>query len=275
MFFLNLGVKGLTWTSYCGYVGWMSVRLSVPCKQLKGSVKERNMHLFCCDFSSCSESTEIWHAYSFWVKKYRVFFFKKAEKYGPNCTKIHPTPLPLCPSPNIVGFQSLRTKTLHVCFTPLEGGSEEGGGLSRACLKPCFPTCGKKNRDIFWHKKSQHAKFHQIPENLKNRNEIGTHASLWRSPSISVAVNFHSVPGSRKCWTVRHIRCVGELGCFRVLVKLKWDKVLRNQILKSMHTPYLLSTPFLCLALPGCLPLPYSTCVLTTWWHRWIVQLCI
>ena len=108
----------------------------------------------------------------FVLKNAPVFFFK-AEKYGPNYTKIHP-PLPLCPSPNIVGFRLFGTKTLCmcVCFTPLEGGGGRGGqkggcGLSRVCLKPRFPACGKKHRDIFWHKKSQHAKFQRIPSNLK------------------------------------------------------------------------------------------------------------
>ena len=43
---------------------------------------------------------------------------------------------------------------------------------------------GKKNRDIGEHKKSRHAKFQWIPSNLKNSNEIGTYASLPRSPSI-------------------------------------------------------------------------------------------
>ena len=42
----------------------------------------------------------------------------------------------------------------------------------------------KKHKDIFWHKKSQHAKFQRILSNLKNRTEIGTYASVWRSPSI-------------------------------------------------------------------------------------------
>ena len=54
----------------------------------------------------------------------------------------------------------------------LEEGGRRGGGLSRACLKACFLACGKKHRDIFWRKKSQHAKFQRIPSNLKNRIKI-------------------------------------------------------------------------------------------------------
>ena len=52
-------------------------------------------------------------------------------------------------------------------------------------LEALFPRLWeKKNRDIGEHKKSRHAKFQWIPSNLKNSNEIGTYASLPRSPSI-------------------------------------------------------------------------------------------
>ena len=134
---------------------------------LKGSVEGIRWNLACWLFL-CPKM-------SLWF-----FCFKKPEKYRPKCTKI-PPPLPLYPSPDIVGFRSLRTKTLCMCVFYAIGG--EGGGLSRACLKPRFPTCGKKT-DIFWHKKSQHAKFQRIPSNLNNCNEIGTYASLPRSPSF-------------------------------------------------------------------------------------------
>ena len=65
-------------------------------------------------------------------------------------------------------------------FYAIEGGG--GGGVDfqeRVCSLVCL---WKKKQNIFWHKKSQHAKFQQIPSNLKNRNEIGTYASLWQSP---------------------------------------------------------------------------------------------
>ena len=44
--------------------------------------------------------------------------------------KSPPPPPPLCPSPNIVGFQSLRTKTLCTCVFYAIGGEAggEGGG---------------------------------------------------------------------------------------------------------------------------------------------------
>ena len=64
-------------------------------------------------------------------------------------------------------------------------GRRVGGGLSRARLKPRFPSCEKKNTGKSFDTKSQHAKFQQIPSNLKNHNEIGTYAPLQRSPSIA------------------------------------------------------------------------------------------
>ena len=128
------------------------------------------------------------------------FFFKKAEKYGPNYTKIHSTPPPPtppppspppCPSPNIAGFQSLRTKTLCMCvfYAIGGGGGQKGGegrrgGIFKSVFGASFSQLVKKNRDIFWHKKSQQAKFQRIPSNLNNRTEKGTYASVWWSPSI-------------------------------------------------------------------------------------------
>ena len=52
------------------------------------------MYLLCYDFSSCSESTEIWHANSFCKKKSSCCFFfsgrqKNMDKIAQNC------PLPL------------------------------------------------------------------------------------------------------------------------------------------------------------------------------------
>ena len=134
------------------------------------------MYLFRCDFSSCLESTQIWHAYSFCVKTFPcVFSFKKAEKYGPHYMKIDPPPPPTPPPPPVSVSKHCRIPIVWelkhcpcVCFTPLdraEGGG--GGGLSRACLKPRFPACEKKHGDIFWHKKSQHAKFQLEKSNRK------------------------------------------------------------------------------------------------------------
>ena len=103
-----------------------------------------------------------------------LFSFSRRQKILTKWCK-NPPPPPLCPSPNIVGFQ-LRTKTLCMCVFYTIG--EGGGGWTR------FPACGKRHRDIFWHKKSRHAKFQRTPSNLKNHNKTCTYASLPRSPSI-------------------------------------------------------------------------------------------
>ena len=149
----------------------------------------RSMYLFRSNFLSCLESTEIWHAYSFCVKRCPCFFFKKAENMDQIARKSTPPPLPLCLSPNIVGFRLLRTTTLCMCVFYAIGGGGGGGGRREVDLQErvwslIYPLVQKKQRDIFWHKKSRHAKFQQIPSNLKNRNKIGTYASFPQSPSI-------------------------------------------------------------------------------------------
>ena len=85
--------------------------------QLSGSVQAGHMWLFRSDFPSCSESAEIWHVYSFCVKKCPCFF-QECRKIW---TKLRQIPL-LCPSPNNVGFRSLRAKTLCMCLIYAIGG---------------------------------------------------------------------------------------------------------------------------------------------------------
>ena len=74
------------------------------------------------------------------------FFFQECRNIWTKLCQIqpHPPPLPLCPSPNKnVESRSLRAKTPCMCL--LRYWREiEGGELSRMCLKPCFPACGKK-----------------------------------------------------------------------------------------------------------------------------------
>ena len=90
-----------------------------------------------------------------------VFFFKNAEKYGQNCVKLTP-PLSSSKQHRISIPES--QNTVRVSFTLLDGGRGGGGGggvvrsaagdgLSRMCLKPCFPAGGKKNTDIFSQKR--------------------------------------------------------------------------------------------------------------------------
>ena len=62
--------------------------------KLKGSVQAGPMWLFRSDFPSCSESAEIWHADSFFVKKWPcIFFHKRRNKASNTFLKVHP-PLP-------------------------------------------------------------------------------------------------------------------------------------------------------------------------------------
>ena len=129
-------------------MSWWAHHLSPS--QIEG-LRVREAYLFHCDFSSC---------WFFCTKKCSFVFYSGRQKsMDKNCAKIPPPPPShLSLSPNNVGFRSLRTKTPCVCvltpFPPFEGGGGWGGGigvcgLSRSCLKPCFPACGKKHWDIF------------------------------------------------------------------------------------------------------------------------------
>ena len=75
---------------------------------------------------------------------------------------------------------------MHVCvLRHWRGWGQKGEWTFKSVFEASFPRLWKKeHRDIFWHKKSRHAKFQWIPRNLKNRNEIGTFTSLPRSHSI-------------------------------------------------------------------------------------------
>ena len=58
---------------------------------LKGSVKERHMYRFRCDFSSCLESTEIRHADSSYVKICPHTCFQKRRNKASNNESRNPT----------------------------------------------------------------------------------------------------------------------------------------------------------------------------------------
>ena len=87
---------------------WISQGLTL-CDQLSSSVQAGPKWLFRSDFPSCSESPEIWHVYSFCVKKCPCGFFfsrmqKHLDKFVSNSTPPPPPPRPLCPSPNNIEF---------------------------------------------------------------------------------------------------------------------------------------------------------------------------
>ena len=78
-----------------------------------------------------------------------VLFFKNAETSGRDCVKFNPPPpLSVSKQRRISIFEG--QNNVHVSFTLLEGdwggGGGGGGELSRMCLKPCFPACGKKTQ---------------------------------------------------------------------------------------------------------------------------------
>ena len=103
-------------------------------EQLKASVQHWRKFGFRHDFWSRSESAEIWHAYSSYVKKCFFFIFEQWEKSRQTCMKIY---LPL--SSNNVGFGTVNSFTV-----PNIGGRGGGGGLLCMCIKTFLPACGKK-----------------------------------------------------------------------------------------------------------------------------------
>ena len=110
----------------------------------------------------------------FCVKKF-PFFFQEGRKIW---TKLHKNPPPpLCPSPNIVGFQSWELKHWRacVCFTPLEGGA------FKSVFEALFPRLWKK-KGHFFTKSVGMPNFSRFRATWKI--EIGTYAPLPRSPSI-------------------------------------------------------------------------------------------
>ena len=155
----------------------------------------RRKYLFRCNFLSCSESTEIWHADSFCVKKCPCVFFSTSGETRLQTRSWKSTPLLPPPPPFSNGvkhthaqcFSSQWSKSYNVWrWTQGEGG---GGGFSCNLVHISLPSW-KKNTEIFQHKKNRHTKFQWIPSISKNRNEIGTYASLPRSPSIMITRNY-------------------------------------------------------------------------------------
>ena len=154
-----------------------------------------------------------------------VRFLRKAEKYRQNCAK---SPAPLSPSPNNVGFRSLRAKTLSVCVLRYcGGGGKERAGLSRMCLRPCFPPCGKKShRDVFLAQKESACQISVDSEQLEKSQPNRCDASLSRSPSI-ICINSSCI-GNYVMWNrqLESLECGNH--CVFVLLQtwFDWEKVL-------------------------------------------------
>ena len=91
----------------------------------------------------------------FVLKNVPVFFFQECRNIWTKLCQIQPPPPP--PPPSLFVSKQCRISifedqnTVHVSFTLLEGDWGGWGELSRMCLKPCFPACGKKNTGTFWH----------------------------------------------------------------------------------------------------------------------------
>ena len=147
-----------------------------------GSVQERHMYRFRCDFSSCSESTEICHANSFLVKNVPVSSSRQKNMDKPRWKS---PPPPVSPSPNDVGFRCLKNEQ---CVGGGGGNRGGGGGVDfhARVWSLVFPLVEKNVWDIFPRKKSLHAWFQWILRNLKNRDETHTWAFLAWSPSIAI-----------------------------------------------------------------------------------------
>ena len=129
--------------------------------ELRGSVEGGRMYLFPSDFSSCSESTEIWHADSFCVKEMSLcFFLPQAGQWGfklaresqppPNLLPPHP---PLPPSNDVKHthaqcFSSQGSKSYSV-WRRTQGERGEGGVDLRTIWSIFFSAFIQKRRDIF------------------------------------------------------------------------------------------------------------------------------
>ena len=97
--------------------------------------------------------------------------------------KSPPPPPSLCLSPNNLGFQSLRAKSLCVCVLRYWRGR---GVDFQECVWSLIvsPLVAKKIQDIFSQKKNRHGKFQWILSNLENRYKIVTWGRLDRNLSI-------------------------------------------------------------------------------------------
>ena len=115
--------------------------------QLEGSVKERRMYLFHCDFSSCLESTENWYADSFCVKK-RPLFIPQAGKQGFKHVLESPPPLPPSPSNSVKHTRTVFWLSRIEILRCLETGRERGG-FSCNFVHTWLPSRRKNHRDSF------------------------------------------------------------------------------------------------------------------------------
>ena len=159
----------------CGITGWISWLTSDNGTDtlLKGSVEERHVNQFRCDFSSSSECTEIWHANSFCVTKCPCFFPQVRKKGFKHAFESPPPPLQWRET-HVHSVLVLKDRN-PTLFGDGERERRGGGGgvggwvFAQFCL---YFSALLKKRGIFNTIKSWHAKFQCLLSNLKNGNEI-------------------------------------------------------------------------------------------------------
>ena len=121
----------------------------------------RRKYLFRCDFSSCSESTEIWHADSFCVKKCPCVFFNKRGNEASNMLlKVHTTPSAPPPPPPSSSTVVKHTHAQCFCFQRSKSYNvwrrtqgERGGGVDFRVIWSLLFCLLKKNIGTFFNTK--------------------------------------------------------------------------------------------------------------------------
>ena len=117
------------------------------------------MYLFRCHFSSCSESTEIWHADSFCVKKCPVHFSTSGETGFKHALESPPPPPPPPSPPSTPSPPSNGIKHTHAVFLfsrieilqclETDSGRGGGGGVDLNTIWSIFSAFLKKKLTFF------------------------------------------------------------------------------------------------------------------------------
>ena len=136
----NFGEKLLDWTCGLSLENCCAKQLPYPFHNWVAPCKPAPSDYFVAIFQVAHNQLKFGMSTLFVLKNVPVFFFKNADNYGQNCVEFNTPPPP----------PSLSVCACACAFHAIGGRLRRGGGeLSRMCLKPCFPTCGKKNTDIF------------------------------------------------------------------------------------------------------------------------------
>ena len=127
------------------------IRYSLNEVLLKGSAQAGLKWLFRSDFPSWSESAEIWHVYSFCVKRCPCFFPQAGKQGFKHILESSPPPPPPLQSPSnsvkdtCTVFWPSKMKILRCLETDREGGGG-GGGLNLMQFCPYVSAFLKKSK---------------------------------------------------------------------------------------------------------------------------------